>query len=151
METSSLIYFQEACTNGETWISAVVYQKGDGSLAGVGRVLASFLKKVRTESAPNYDEGDIICSGFGDLVANFIQMHKEVKPVPFQSPPAPFLIYPAINGQKEEFTYYVTFKETSSLIGFSTQGSTITVENNEQKSGEMTIEEFHQQCEQYNA
>ena len=79
METPLLIYFKEG-----TLISAVVYQKFNGSLAGVGRVLASFLKEVMmTRHPPNYDKDDIICTGFGHLVANFIQMHKEVKPAHF--------------------------------------------------------------------
>ena len=55
METPLLIYFKEG-----TLISAVVYQKFNGSLAGVGRVLASFLKEVMmTRHPPNYDKDDI--------------------------------------------------------------------------------------------
>ena len=128
-------------------ICAVIYQQNDGYLAGVGRVLASFLKKVRFTHCnsfthpdpPNYTEGDIVCNGFNDLVAQFIQSHKEVNPAPFQSPPAPFYIYPAVEGQEEEFTYYVESNDYHGNIS-------IRVNNYEGKSEEMTIEQFYELC-----
>ena len=142
MGTSSLIYFQEPGYH-HTEVYAVIYQQNEGYLTGVGRVLASFLKKVKLVNgftlcpAPNYNEGEIICNGFDDVVAQFIRRHKEVKPVPFQSPPSPFYIFPAVEGQEEEFTYYVTNNGNS---------ITIRVNNYEAKSEEMTIEEFYQLC-----
>ena len=104
MGTSSLIYFQQRYSNSETHIYAVIYQQNDGYLAGVDHILASFLKKVKFVNgfqvfpAPNYNESEIICNGFDDLVAQFIKRHKEIKPVPFQSPPAPLYVYPAVTG-----------------------------------------------------
>lgn len=142
MGTPSLIYFQQLGYH-QNEVCAVIFQQNEGYLAGVGRVLASFLKKVRLVNgfticpAPNYNEGEIICNGFGDVVAQFIQRHKEMKPVPFQSPPSPFYIYPAVEGQEEEFTYYVTAYGNN---------ITIRVNNYEAKSEEMTIEEFYQLC-----
>ena len=79
---------------------------------------------------------------FDDLVARFIQKHKEVKSVPFESElPSPFYIYPAVRGQEAEFTYYVT----CNTFNFRT-GITVRVDNTEGKSAEMSVEEFYQLC-----
>lgn len=111
----------------------------------------TFLKAVKMVNgfdmvqAENYNEDDIICNGFGDVVAQFIQKHKEeVEPVhgdgwkkPFQL----FDIYPAVSGQEQEYTYYVTYDVENSSF-------TVKVDSyhEDEQHEEMSLEQFEQLC-----
>ena len=49
----------------------------------------------------------------------------------------PFLIYPAVSGQKEEFTYYVTFDSVNKSF-------TVQVDNCDDVTVDMPVEQFFQ-------
>ena len=128
-------------------IYIVIYQHWDGYLAMVGRTLATFLKSVKVvngfdlAAVASYNEGDIICNGFGDVVAQFIQKHKEIKEVPFDFPPAAFCIYPAVSGQREEYTYYVTYEKVNNVFTVKVD----SVHDDEQYE-EMSLVQFEHLC-----
>lgn len=148
MGTRSLIYFQEKQNDGTIVIYLVIYQHWDGYLAVVGRTLATFLKAVKVVNgldaaavAVNYNEADIVCNGFGDVVAQFVQKHKEIKEVPFDFPPASFYIEPAVGGQGEEYTYHVTYDKVNNVFTVKVD----SVHDDEQYE-EMSLVQFEQLC-----
>ena len=128
----SLIFFQYLYKE-EVSIEAVVYQQWSGDLEGVGCTLATFLNNVVIGPIeypkPEYKKNAILCNGFDDVVARYIRMHREDKSY------HPFYIYPAIAGQKEEYNYYVTYKNDA---------ESISVKVND--SNEMSIDEFLELC-----
>ena len=151
MGTRSLIYFQEKRNDGIIVIYIVIYQQYDGYLAVVGRTLATFLKAVKMVNgfamAPevNYSEGDIICNGFGDVVAQFIQQHKQVKEVPYDFLPATFDIYPAVYDQYvlQDYDYYVTYDRVNNTFTVKVD----SYDEEEQYEAEMSVEQFAQLCD----
>lgn len=137
--TDSLIIFQEML-RGETVIYAVIYQQWGGEEDGVGHALATFLKKILYN--PKSKENLITTTGFGDLVAQFISMHRVDKSS------HPFYILPAIHGQKRKYNYYVTKnKSYATWVQFwyrcyTTDGIQVRMNN----SKEMSVAEFVKMC-----
>ena len=111
----------------------------------------TFLKAVKMVNGfemlceANYTEGDIVCNGFGDVVAQFVQKHKaEVRPVdgPDWQPRFPtFTIWPAVSGDREEYTYYVTYDVEKNA--FTVKVDYAYAVN---QFGEMSLEQFEWLC-----
>lgn len=133
MGTTSLIYFQEKRADGTIVIYVIVYQHFDGYLSGVGRNLATFLTAVKMVngfdmvSEANYNEGDIICNGFGDLAAQYIKKYEKENPRICET---------SCVGDREEFTYYVTYNTTSGCLTVKLDGFDV----------EMSPKQFEQLC-----
>jgi hypothetical protein len=129
MGTRSLLVFQERYGD-KLLVYVIIYQQYDGYPSGVGKMLSTFLKKVRLINGIRGGEPDpekIECNGFDDLVARFIRLHKKDEP-------GNFYIVPEQSGYGEEFTYYVTF----------INGKDLSVKVNE--SEEMTLDQFEEFC-----
>lgn len=80
---------------------AVVEQKYDGYLGGVGRTLAKFLQSVQLVNwiqVSRYSQENVVaCNGFGDLVAQFIKKNKSS------------MVVQADPHATSEYTYHVTY------------------------------------------
>ena len=75
------------------------------------------------------------------MVAQFIQKHKEIKEVPFDFPPTSFYICPAVSGEREEYTYYVTYDKVNNVFTIKVD----SVHDDEQYE-EMSLVQFEQLC-----
>jgi hypothetical protein len=144
MGTRSVIYFQERRKNGRIVIYAVVYQQYDGYLSGVGKELATFLKAVKfielmvglVVEPENVDM--IICNGFGDLVARFIQKFK--KDAPYK-----FYVSSATLDQDQEYSYYVVNTDEGirvKVCGISEDEVPAEMREDTRTTIEMSVDDF---------
>ena len=148
MTTESVIYFQER-KQESTVTYAIIWQRWDGELEGVGCWLAGFLKKVLLvsfmEIGPEAEEEEnrIVCHGFGDLVTRFIRKYNQDKPSDFR------VIHPAsVMLDDAEFTYFVlnTDKGIRVQVKGCMDGYEVAVVS-ERLTAEISIDEFLKLCD----
>ena len=150
MTTKSVIYFQER-RQESTVTYAIIWQKWDGELEGVGFWLAGFLKKVLLvsfmEIGPEAEEKEnkVVCHGFGDLVTRFIRKYNKDKPSDFR------ILHPtSVMLADVDFTYFVlnTDEGIQVQVKGCMDGYEVTVEMiSERLTAKMSIDEFLKLCD----
>ena len=155
MSDHSLIFFQEE-VRGDTVVYAVVYQSNGGTLKGVGRQLAGFLKKVVlvrcSEIVGNEEEGSIVCYGFGDLVARFIRKFKKDESCDFYLFPANASAAGTAEAPSGRYTnYFVTFKAEEGICvqvyGLQADDAAVSIRMSSKNSTiQMSVDRFVEIC-----